>query len=124
MTERGGHDVEHFGADLELSSLLLYFVHQGVANLAIIDNARGGHANRRDAGDMRFYFLYFFRTEPGRRYSVLRSTIEDFIELRNLFRPGGDDQLAANIERHAILIAESTHGLVPGLCQLRFEAAR
>ena len=70
MAERSGHDVEHLGANLELSSLLLYLVHQGVANLAVIDNARSGHADSSDAGDMRFYFFYFFRTKPGGRHSV------------------------------------------------------
>ncbi len=52
-----------------------------------------------------------------------KGPIEDLIELRNLLRPGGDDQLAANIERHAIFIAKGTQGLVPCLRQLCLEAA-
>src|SRR5271156_5676422 len=99
-------------------------MHQGVADLAIIHDARGGHADGSDAGDMRFYFFYFFRTKPGGWHSIFKSTIEDLIELRNLLRPGGDDQLAANIERHAVLIAKGTQGLIPCLCQLCLEAAR
>ena len=71
MTQRGGHNVEHLGADLEFPSLLLYLVHQCMAYLAIIDNARGGHANGSDAGNMRFHFFYFFRTKPHRRYAIL-----------------------------------------------------
>jgi hypothetical protein len=116
--------VEHLGANLELSSLLLYLVHQGMANLPIIHDTRSGHADRGDAGDMRFYFFCFFRTKPGRRYSIFKSTIEDLIELRNLLRPGGDDQLAANIKRHAVLVAKGTQGLVSGLRQFCFQAAR
>src|ERR1700761_1587924 len=115
--------MEHLGTNLEFSPLLLNFVHQGVANLTIIDDARGGHANRSHAGDVGFDFFDFFRTEPGRRHAVLRGSIEDFIELRNLLRRSGHDQFAANIERHAVFVAKGTHGLIAGLRQLGLEAA-
>ncbi len=59
-----------------------------------------------------------------RRNTVLQSLREDDFELRNLFRPGGHDQLAANVERHAIFIAKGPHRLVAGLRHLRFQASR
>ena len=64
--------MKDFGADLEFSALLLYFVDQRMAHLAIIHDAGGGNAKRSDAGNMRFHFFYFFRTEPHRRHAVLQ----------------------------------------------------
>ncbi len=58
-----------------------------------------------------------------RRHAVLEGLREDRFELGNLFRPGGHDQLAANVEGHAIFIAKGPHGLVAGLRHLRFQAS-
>ena len=61
MTYRRGHHVKNLGANLQLRSLLLHLVHQGMANLAIVDDARGGHPNSCDAGNVGLYFFRFFR---------------------------------------------------------------
>ena len=71
VPQRSGHNVKDLGADLELSALLLYFVDQRMTHLAIIHDAGGGNANRRDAGNMRLHFSYFFRAQAHRRYAVL-----------------------------------------------------
>ena len=52
-------------------ALLLDFMHQCMAYLAIIDNAGGGHANGSDTGNVRFHFLCFFRAKPRGRHAVL-----------------------------------------------------
>ena len=73
--------MKHLGANLEVPALLLNLVHQRVAYLAIIHDARSRHANRSQTGDMRFHLFHFFRAETRRRHTVLEGTIVDRLEL-------------------------------------------
>ena len=47
----------------------------------------------------------------------------DTFQLRQFFRSGGDDQLAANIERDTVFVAKGAQGLVPCLGHFGFQTA-
>src|SRR5579862_6697417 len=109
MAYRSWGDAADFRAHIQITALLLNFMHQSPADLAIVDDGGRRYAKGCDAGNVGLNFPRLFGAEPHDRHAILHGAIEDLIQEGNLLWFRRNNELPANINRDSVFVTESAH---------------
>jgi len=98
------------------------FIGVGCRDFFVIDNTRLGHVETLDAGRVGFQFLEPFRTDNVQPLKAVGDAAPvQFLKARQFLLAGGDDDFAADLIGHRVLVAEVNELFAPGDAGMRFE---